>query len=501
MSETIPVIRKILEEIGDSDQTGGLPDSGIKSAQQVVGILLDRRPEDGPGGAVSSSGYDLDDLSRWKERVNQLYQVHYYRVIHSHRKVLGPVIIFFKKVIRKILKFLFEPMLEEQNEFNGAATASINALYNAVVVSQDMRDRLMEQKETLAGLEDRLREEKEQLEQRMEQFEQSRERFERRMEQFEQKKSAEADAQRAFTERWGAERDRIDRKIEEAVKNMAQYISENQQEIEALESKVDEGKIHFARMFQNHRQPLPFDKDDLPAESPKAPEKVEDAYSAIDYFDFENRFRGSERDIKKAQKGYLKYFENKKHVLDIGCGRGEFLELLRENGIGATGVDSYEEYVNYCLLNGLNVVHGNAVVYLRGLPDNSLDGLFAAQLIEHLPTEQLVALCREACEKLQPGSYLIMETPNPTCLSTFTNGFYMDPSHIKPVHPKTLQYLLEKAGFQKTELVFTEQSKIPYRLPLLDGENVRNLSNFNDGVNLLSDVLFGSQDYAVIAQK
>ena len=195
----------------------------------------------------------------------------------------------------------------------------------------------------------------------------------------------------------------------------------------------------------------------------------------------------------------MPYFEGKKNVLDLGCGRGEFLELLKEHDIDATGVDFYEEYTDYCKGNGLKAVYGDAVEYLRQC--DRCGGIFAGQLAEHLSTEQLVQLCELAYEKLEDGAYLIIETPNPMSLAIYTHAFYIDPSHQKPVHPMTLKYFLEKAGFHKIDLIFTKNSRIPMEIPELKAEGVENLEAFNQSMKQVSELLFGSQDYAIVGQK
>lgn len=224
-------------------------------------------------------------------------------------------------------------------------------------------------------------------------------------------------------------------------------------------------------------------------------------YEQLDYARFENYFRGSQEDTQNAQKVYVPYFRGKKKVLDLGCGRGEFLELLKASNTNAVGIEMYEPFVKMCQEKRLEVYKKDAVEYVHELDDESVDGIFAAQLIEHLDTGKLVQLCQDAYYKLTKEGVLILETPNPTCLSVFTNSFYMDPSHTKPVHPKTLEYILKDAGFENLELIFTEGSKVGYRLPLLDISEATNLSEFNDGINCLSDLIYGSQDYAVIARK
>ena len=227
----------------------------------------------------------------------------------------------------------------------------------------------------------------------------------------------------------------------------------------------------------------------------------EDVYDLIDFNKFEKHFRGSCEEIREAQKMYLPYFKNMSTVIDLGCGRGEFLELLKENNIYAVGVEPYLDFVKECREKGLNVIRTDAISFLEKADDSSIDGIFAAQLIEHLRTPDLVRLCRLAHQKLKKDGCIIMETPNPTCLAVYTNAFYLDPTHEKPVHPKTLEYYLQDAGFQTTETLYTENSRINYRLPLLNIAGVENLEEINNGINLLSDTIFGSQNYAMIAKK
>lgn len=222
-------------------------------------------------------------------------------------------------------------------------------------------------------------------------------------------------------------------------------------------------------------------------------------YNSIDYFDFEESFRGNTEEIKYRQQQYLKYFKNCSNVLDIGCGRGEFLELLRENGINSEGVDVYEKFVVEGQRRGLKITCGDGISFLQSKLE--WDGIFCAQVIEHITFDQIIKLCSEAYYRLKKGSYLLIETPNPTKLDMFTHTFYLDPTHNKPIHPATLKYLLEKIGFSEVEIVFTEESKSDYTIPMFEGDGLTNLEEINHAIFVLNDYLFGSADYAIIAQK
>lgn len=219
----------------------------------------------------------------------------------------------------------------------------------------------------------------------------------------------------------------------------------------------------------------------------------------IDYFDFENYFRGPRETIMKWQEVYLPYFEGRKNVLDLGCGRGEFLELMTKHGIDATGVDLYGKAIDYCKGLGLRAECTDCIQYLGA--QEKVGGIFASQLIEHLATEDMVQLLRLAYQKLEDGAYLILETPNPMCLSIFTHAFYIDPSHNKPVHPLTVKYILERAGYREVNLIFPEVSRYPEAIPMLEGDGVKNLDAFNEAIKKLNETVYGCQDYAIIAKK
>jgi SAM-dependent methyltransferase len=223
----------------------------------------------------------------------------------------------------------------------------------------------------------------------------------------------------------------------------------------------------------------------------------------FDYFGFEERFRGSEEDIKERQRGYVEFFKDVDRVVDIGCGRGEFLELLTEAGIKAQGVDLDLDMILYCREKGLDVVREDIYTYLESLADESLGGLFAAQLVEHLEPSRIIELVNLCHRKLRSGGILIFETPNPICLTVFSRSFYMDFSHIRPIHPEAMKFLFESAGFHELQARFSSPVEADMRIPPLSGvaTDVKGVEEFNRGIERLNELLYGCQDYAVIGKK
>jgi len=227
---------------------------------------------------------------------------------------------------------------------------------------------------------------------------------------------------------------------------------------------------------------------------------------AINYFLFEEQFRGTRDDIKGRQMEFLHYFKNCSHVLDIGCGRGEFLEILKEQGIGGTGVDSDPDMVAYCRSRQLDVIHSDAITYLEMLDDKSLDGIFIDQVVEHLEPDYLIKLLTLCYQKMKFGYYIVVETVNPLSFVSFVN-FYIDMTHKRPVHPETLQYLLTASGFRECVKSFfspvPEESRLEYieERSEMNAQERKDIEIYNKNITILNTMLFGPQDYAVIGKK
>jgi O-antigen chain-terminating methyltransferase len=220
----------------------------------------------------------------------------------------------------------------------------------------------------------------------------------------------------------------------------------------------------------------------------------------FDYAGFEDRFRGAEADIKERQRIYVPFFEDASSVVDLGCGRGEFLELLREHGVTAQGVDLDLDMVLLCRDKGLDVVREDVFAHLAARPDESVGGIFSAQFIEHLPPSRVAELVKLCHRKLVPRGSLVLETPNPACLMVFADSFYRDFSHVQPIHSDTMKFLLEATGFREVEVKTLAPVDPSMRMPPLPGSDPA-LVAFNQGIERLNALLFGFQDYAVIGRK
>jgi len=229
-----------------------------------------------------------------------------------------------------------------------------------------------------------------------------------------------------------------------------------------------------------------------PAESALDPHALDAFYLA-----FENQFRGSREIIKDRVRIYLpdivkaKVGEAKSPILDLGCGRGEWLELLREEGLSAEGVDTNIFMKTECLQRGLHVTEQDALAYLQSKEAASFGAITGFHIIEHLGFPVLLELVSEAFRVLRPGGLVIFETPNPENVLVGTNRFYFDPTHVRPLPKEFASFVLSAAGFTDVEI----------RTLHPDTNNLNASVEAPQLQQFLNQMFFGDQDYAVIARK
>jgi ubiquinone/menaquinone biosynthesis C-methylase UbiE len=212
--------------------------------------------------------------------------------------------------------------------------------------------------------------------------------------------------------------------------------------------------------------------------------RLEPIYAAL-----EDRFRGSREEIKERFREYLPYVKENSPVIDLACGRGEWLELLAENGLEAHGADSNSLQAGQCRARGLDVRAQDLFVFLHELPDASAGAITGFHIIEHLSFNALVTLLDEVMRVLRPGGVVILETPNPENLVVGSNYFYLDPTHRHPLPTELMEFLLKNRGFERVEI-----------LPLHPWESGR-VAGEGELAERFNAYIYGPMDYAVVGRK
>lgn len=216
------------------------------------------------------------------------------------------------------------------------------------------------------------------------------------------------------------------------------------------------------------------------------------------YLAFENRFRGTREEIRERLLEYIPLMRDAgagtedRLILDIGCGRGEWLELMQDEGLTAKGLDLNSVLVEQCRQKGFQVDENDALTYMRSLPDNSLGAITSFHLIEHLDFDTRVALFDESVRVLKPGGLALFETPNPRNLLVGACNFWADPTHLRPLYPETHEFLMEYRGFTQVKLLYLHPHEGEQCLP---GEEAPQLAA------RLNEVLSCARDYAIVGYK
>ncbi|MBU0960193.1 MAG: class I SAM-dependent methyltransferase [Proteobacteria bacterium] len=216
------------------------------------------------------------------------------------------------------------------------------------------------------------------------------------------------------------------------------------------------------------------------------------------YLAFENQFRGTREEIRERLLEYVPLIRGAsagsadREILDIGCGRGEWLEILKDEGLAARGLDLNHVLVQECREKGFEVVEKDALSHLRSLPDNSLGAITAFHVIEHLGFDDRIALFDESVRVLKPGGVAFFETPNPRNLLVGGCNFWADPTHLRPLYPETQQFLMEYRGFCKVDLLFLHPHEGEQRLPEEEAPQL---------ASRLNEVFSCARDYTVVGYK
>jgi 2-polyprenyl-3-methyl-5-hydroxy-6-metoxy-1,4-benzoquinol methylase len=289
--------------------------------------------------------------------------------------------------------------------------------------------------------------------------------------------------------------------VREEQSALRSLVKRQEEELSALRNRLREQKMELASLrgslalvIEETRKSLrePSDRERI-----ESIVKEEDHLLNTVYVSLEDKFRGTREEIRERLKIYLPYVERatkglaKNAVLDIGCGRGEWLELLQENGYDARGIDLNRLLVDNCQQKGLDVIEAEAVTYLWSLPDASVDVVTGFHIIEHLPFKTLISFLDQVVRVLKPGGMAIFETPNPENVIVSTHTFYLDPTHLKPMPAQLTDFLLVSRGLTKVEILYLNPYFGPHRVSQVDTEVAQRFNNY----------FFGPRDYAAIGYK
>jgi len=285
-----------------------------------------------------------------------------------------------------------------------------------------------------------------------------------------------------------------------------QKFEDLKEQIQLQLSEVQNAKIYLREVEQNLQTLIQKAQDSIESPVTSFDDKntefikgiIEEKDHMLDslYIAFEDKFRGSRADIKQRLEYYLPLVkENLKDknslVVDLGCGRGEWIELLKENSIQAMGIDLNRLMVQESIKHGLQAIYSDAIKYLKSLESQSVDIVSGFHIVEHLPFEVLIELFDESHRVLKKGGMIIFETPNPENLMVGSCSFYTDPTHINPIPPVTLQFLAQNRGFSDVDIHRLHPLKDPI---YLENEN-------SQDINTLVFASTKEQDYSIIGYK
>jgi SAM-dependent methyltransferase len=504
MPETLEIdveqlMERIRDNIGQRRSEVPLPDASTPAAES-------QRPAD---FTFLQSGYDIQHVP-----------------ITSHRKVIGRFIVFAKNVSRQLLT----PVIERQVALNAANAQATSYLCEQVeemrqqqaVALQTLQTTIVQQVEAMSQQQavalQTLRQEIAASEQRqatalqavqtaiVEQQAVAIQTLQQEIAASEQRQATALQAvQTAIVEQVQAWR----RLMERRFGGLEQMASRHHQRIlTETEGRLAEWEKALTRLKTEHilqerrvtmlleetrkRLPEPLSQEQLQAIANEGNHVLEALYVS-----FEDQFRGTREDIKERFQIYLPILErahlgsDKMPIVEVGSGRGEWLELLQQGGLRARGVDLNRVMVQECERRGLVAVEAEAVAYLSSLPASSVGAVTGFHIIEHLPFDLLVKLLDETVRVLKPGGAVIFETPNPANVLVGSHNFYLDPSHRNPLPSATMRFIAEARGLCRVEIM--DLHPYPESFRIRDGGN--------DIVERFNTYFYGPQDYAVIGWK
>lgn len=493
------IITRMKEELGKHTITEELGNIPLKSEQPNLneGTFL-----------------DIDSLYTKVDILNKSWHTNPEFTITSHRRIIGPFIVFGKKLIRKFLRWYITPFATGQNEFNGNITRTINEVFTQL---KNVNNQILIQNEKITTLSSELKEKNNrinELQNRLQLLNGLKEKLENNLERIHFEIKVEVDKlsekvqfiQQESNEKLGDIKDKIERKMSNDILEIQQKINNqtiDSTEVTSIKQSSRIANERLRRIERKLRALIPSESDLSVMSDSSIVTTNTSSDLDFDYYLFEEYYRGSREEIIQRQRQYLPYFSGSEIVLDLGCGRGEFTELMNLENINVVSVDINDDMVDYCRDRGFNVKKMDLLEYLRSIDDNSVEGIFLGQVIEHMKPEDIINMVKLAYKKLKPNSWLIAETPNPQSLSIFAQSFYLDLTHNKPIHPFTAKFIWESEGFRNVEVQYFSPNNPAVQLPSLSIPTMdqETLNQFNTGLKHWNEVIFGNQDYFVAGKK
>lgn len=277
----------------------------------------------------------------------------------------------------------------------------------------------------------------------------------------------------------------------------AARLAEQREHLASLDRRL---RLLDARVGAQKNASTPGSGPDSTTETASTGARPDDV-PGFDYVGFERRFRGAPDDVLRVQRErYVPLLAGHSPVVDIGCGRGELLEALAEVGTEGIGVEPEPGMAAEARARSLHIEETDAVAFLRAAEPGSLGAVFSAHVVEHVELDYLLEFIHLAASRLRPGGIFVAETPNPASLIVLGNSYILDPTHVRPLHPSLLAFLCENAGFRDVRLNFYSPAE-GYHLPAVDAGSSDLADAVDRGFRHLDNVLFGPQEYTVVATR
>jgi 2-polyprenyl-3-methyl-5-hydroxy-6-metoxy-1,4-benzoquinol methylase len=378
-----------------------------------------------------------------------------------------------QRVLFKLYNFLFK-------EQRTAQMATIQAVRESTKLHQQMLDQTQSLEEFQQGLHHAVSHELAQIEQRLSHLENRFDRSEVKLQQIQLPES----------------------QINRSIQSLTDRLSQLEQTVQQLDAAQSE-RLRLLRSDVSHQKHLLDQISQLPAPSrigePLAVTATNPQSAKLQQFDgfystFEDQFRGSRAAILERLERYLPLIGEtnlapQAKIIDLGCGRGEWLELLQTAGYAPIGVDLNRLTLEQCTAQQLTVIQADALTYLQSLPDQSVAAVTGFHIIEHLPFDMLTTLVAEAFRVIQPGGFVLFETPNPRNLLVSGFSFYLDPTHRNPIPSEVMQFLLRYTGFEPVVPLWVNPSDLP------------KVSEDSELGRRFNELFYGFMDYAVMGLK